>query len=405
MFFKPKSSNCQPSHTRTMTVKTQIEPADEERIAKLRELVADDFVGNEKYDTNFNILRWIQGYPDATIEEISKKLRAHLKMRKSCWNLNTMARKQRQHPIHRHWKYGITEKSKVLDNVIVNIEQCGTTDYHGMLVTHSIPSVMKARSQDLEDLLAEVMELEEKTGRQASVLYVMDLSGLVYDKHLYKLVTGAMRSLSEFMATHYVELIKYFVLVNVPSFVFAIWTFTKPILPVRTRQKVRILSSNWRQEILEFACPESLPDKWNENGTQLFTNHVEPPIPYPIDQYYKNRQAKVPETENLRLAAGKTIIITRELKTGDRLSWWILGDSDFGFGLFYSSNRNEEDIEKMDQVFPAFEWMPANEVPIEESCVVEKSGVYTLWLSNSRAWWHTLSLDYCLTITPKQADD
>ncbi|KAI6205648.1 Cellular retinaldehyde-binding triple function domain containing protein [Aphelenchoides besseyi] len=326
-----------------MTVKTQIEPADEERIAKLRELVADDFVGNEKYDTNFNILRWIQGYPDATIEEISKKLRAHLKMRKSCWNLNTMARKQRQHPIHRHWKYGITEKSKVLDNVIVNIEQ--VSSFLLNISTYRLSVELLTITAYLEDLLAEVMELEEKTGRQASVLYVMDLSGLVYDKHLYKLVTGAMRSLSEFMATHYVELIKYFVLVNVPSFVFAIWTFTKPILPVRTRQKVRILSSNWRQEILEFACPESLPDKWNENGTQLFTNHVEPPIPYPIDQYYKNRQAKVPETENLRLAAGKTIIITRELKTGDRLSWWILGDSDFGFGLFYSSNRNEEDIE------------------------------------------------------------
>lgn len=34
-----------------------------------------------------------------------------------------MAQKPRLHPIHNHWKYGITGKSNVLENVIVNIEQ------------------------------------------------------------------------------------------------------------------------------------------------------------------------------------------------------------------------------------------------------------------------------------------
>lgn len=41
-------------------------------------------------------------------------------------------------------------------------------------------------------------------GKQAWILYVMDLTGLKFDKNLYNLVTGAMRSLSEFMADHYV---------------------------------------------------------------------------------------------------------------------------------------------------------------------------------------------------------
>jgi hypothetical protein len=43
--------------------------------------------------------------------------------RKSCWNLNEMSGKPRVHPIHSHWRYGITGESKVLENVIVNIEQ------------------------------------------------------------------------------------------------------------------------------------------------------------------------------------------------------------------------------------------------------------------------------------------
>lgn len=66
----------------------------------------------------------------------------------------------------------------------------------------------------------------------------MDMNGLKYDKRLFTLVRGALRSLTEFMAEHYVELIKYFVLVDVPSFIYALYTISKPILPERTRQKV-----------------------------------------------------------------------------------------------------------------------------------------------------------------------
>lgn len=64
------------------------------------------------------------------------------------------------------------------------------------------------------------------------------MQGLKYDKRCFQLARGALRALTEFMAEHYVELIKYFVLVNVPSFIYAVWTISKPILPERTRQKV-----------------------------------------------------------------------------------------------------------------------------------------------------------------------
>lgn len=87
---------------------------------------------------------------------------------KSSWRLDEMAGRPRRHPIHGHWRYGITSRSEVLPNVIVNIEQCGETDYSGMIETFSIQEVMKARCQDLEDLLAACMQLEAETGRRAA---------------------------------------------------------------------------------------------------------------------------------------------------------------------------------------------------------------------------------------------
>jgi hypothetical protein len=63
-----------------MTV-NQIGKEDVEKIARLRSLLIDDLKGNEYYDTDFNLLRWLQGWHDLKLEEIAQKLRVHLKMR------------------------------------------------------------------------------------------------------------------------------------------------------------------------------------------------------------------------------------------------------------------------------------------------------------------------------------
>lgn len=66
----------------------------------------------------------------------------------------------------------------------------------------------------------------------------MDLTGLKYDLQLFRMILGPMKCLSEFMSEHYVEIIKYFLIVNVPTYMNIIWNFTKPLLPIRTRDKV-----------------------------------------------------------------------------------------------------------------------------------------------------------------------
>jgi hypothetical protein len=59
----------------------QISREDAAKIAKLRNLLANDLKENEYYNTDFNILRWIQGWRELKTEEIARKLRNHLKMR------------------------------------------------------------------------------------------------------------------------------------------------------------------------------------------------------------------------------------------------------------------------------------------------------------------------------------
>lgn len=134
----------------------------------------------------------------------------------------------------------------------------------------------------------------------------MDVTGLEYNRKLYDLVTGAMRSLAEFMADHYVEMIKYFIPVNLPTFATALYVAVRPLLPKRTEQKarpailprmdpfqVRVLSaSSWKEEMFQYAQFESLPDIWNDEKHE-FPAHVERPVPYPAEKYYVKRGTSV----------------------------------------------------------------------------------------------------------------
>ncbi|CAJ0610444.1 unnamed protein product [Cylicocyclus nassatus] len=375
-----------------MTISSGITPDERQKITELRKLVKDDLT--EYYDTDFNLLRWLQGHAQLTVPEIARKLQHHLKARKSTWDLDNLHKKERTHFIHSHWRYGITKLSGTLENVIVNIEQCGKTDYSGMMECFSISEVMRARIYDLEDMLAKCMELEKETGKQAWILYIMDVTGLEYNKKLYDMITGSMRSLAEFMSDHYVEMIKFFVPVNLPSFAVAFWTIVRPLLPERTKNKVRILSSSsWKDEILQFSNIDALPSIWNDD-THTFPAHIDTPQPFPRDMYYSSKGLKVPDNAKaIDVYAGKYHTISLQLQRGDVIAWWAVGNRNFGFGFFHAQNDDDNDYAIMDQVVPTFPWMPGPTVtPLDDSVKIVEDGLYKIWISNERSWWSTLSV-------------
>lgn len=131
-------------------------------VDKLRDIVKQDLT--PYYDTDFNLLRWMQGY-NSNLDAIVPKLRNHLRFRKTCWDLDNMHKLPRNHPIQQHWQSGLTGLSGKIENAIVNVEQTGPNDYWGMLHTHSASEVMKSRIQDLEIMFAEVLKQEKKSGK------------------------------------------------------------------------------------------------------------------------------------------------------------------------------------------------------------------------------------------------
>uniref|UniRef100_A0A0K0DY14 CRAL-TRIO domain-containing protein n=1 Tax=Strongyloides stercoralis TaxID=6248 RepID=A0A0K0DY14_STRER len=371
-----------------------------EKINKLRELSKDYLT--PYYDTDFNLLRWIQGH-SGKIEDVSEKLIIHLKNRTSVFKFDDMLKYPRNHSIHNHWKYGITKMSSILENTIINIEQCGETDYWGMTNTYSMTEVLRARLYDLEDMLAHVMNIEAKTGKQAFVLYIIDLGKLKYDKKLIPLITGPLKCLSDFMSDNYVELFKYFILVNAPSSMSYLWSIIKPILPEKTKSKVKILGSDWRNEILEYASPGELPSKWNldsnNNNKINFEVILENPIPFNEENLYHNRNKVKPICEIVKVNPGKRHFLIEKLVSGDTLKWFISTNLDFSFAVYFTTDKNETNLSNMEIIFPYFEFIngPTN-VPLSDTITAPKNGYYKILLSNHRAWWNTLTVEYKIII-------
>uniref|UniRef100_A0A914XH98 CRAL-TRIO domain-containing protein n=1 Tax=Plectus sambesii TaxID=2011161 RepID=A0A914XH98_9BILA len=303
----------------------------------------------------------------------------------------------RSHPIQQHWQSGLTGLAGKTENAIVNVEQTGANDYWGMLQTYSLSEVMKSRIQDLEIMFMEVMKHERKSGKQTSIVYIMDLGNLKYDKRLLTLMTGPLKLISQFMADHYVELIKYFVIINAPSFIFNLWRIIRPLLPERTKNKVRILGDNWREEILEYADPSALPDFWNVDGQSIFTAKLLRGVKFDENEYFKGDIDK--DCKQLQVPAGKIEYISVPAEAGATLKWTIHADGELGFGVFRAENEEETDESLMEMVYPHFSRMAGpTTAPLEDSFVCPKAGVYKIWISNQQAWWHTLKIHYKVSV-------
>ncbi|KAL3082953.1 hypothetical protein niasHS_010755 [Heterodera schachtii] len=370
------------------SISQNISPEEMDKIQTLREMVKDQLT--PYYDTNFNLLRWLRGHNN-NFGEIVPKLRNHLLLRR-LFHLDTLADAPRDHPVHKYWEAGLTGEAALTPDCLVNIEQSGTNDYWGILHAFPINEVLRARIYDLEAMLRAVMAKEEETGRKHAVLYVMDLTGLKYDRNLITLLRGALSAISAFITEHYVEMIHEFVLVNAPSFISTIWTIAKPLLPERTRNKVQILGkSTWRSEILQMACAEALPSFWNTEGEEKhFMANLKRSPPIDVSNYHKNGQLSPGFYTSLTIGAGKCGTIEVEAAKGQTLRWQIESDGHFSFAVHFKSDETSPRL-----VYPRLNQIPGPTfVPVDDHLQCDATGVYQIWISNEHAWIHSLKMRY-----------
>ncbi|VDM99555.1 unnamed protein product [Thelazia callipaeda] len=232
-----------------------------------------------EYDTDFNLLRWAQGY-NYNLDESLHYLTMHLKFRRF-YDLDHIGKLEDNKLMKQYFPIGLVGETGKNNHLLV-VENAGRIDLHGILKTFQLHAFLTQRLKFQETMLKEINAIERKTGSQCSVIYILDLEGLKLDPKLLNIATGKYFNKIFFLGpyhilwkmvyTNYPEWIDKLLAVNAPTFISLIWRAIAPLLPERTRSKVRIFSSkdDYNAELQKHCELDHVPKHWG--GTMLDKN-------------------------------------------------------------------------------------------------------------------------------------
>ncbi|VDO70167.1 unnamed protein product [Heligmosomoides polygyrus] len=219
-----------------------------------------------RYDTHFNILRWLQSC-EFNVPKTVYNMRKHLKWRRER-HLDEDARGlQRSAPSTRRFQ---------------SSDRIGRTSIQPTEYLHQL-------FRNFEKIQSLLMEMEAKTGVQCSVYYIFDLEGLSFDPTLLGVLSGPFRVSWQLIGQHYREFINRFIAINTPSYINVLWAALSPFIPDHAKSRIALTGKEWRQEILELADRDCLPERYGgELPDDKFMKYREVD-PVPKDVYWRPR--------------------------------------------------------------------------------------------------------------------
>ncbi|CAI4225773.1 unnamed protein product [Auanema sp. JU1783] len=357
-----------------------------------------------QFGTEFNLLRWAQGY-GFDIDEASEELTRHLKFRRF-YDLDN-AEKIKEHEIlKKYFPIGLVGETGVDNNLLV-IECAGRIDLMGILKSVHLSDFLIQRYRFQEKMLMAMNELEKRSGKQAAVIYILDLEGLKFDPCLLSIVTGPYRILWASVYTNYPEWIDKMFVINAPSFMTILWKAIGPLLPERTRNKVRIFGTHdWQSVIQKHALPKNIPKHWggtlvDANGDAMCRDRLNIPFdPIPQSLYW-NPSKETPAADDMTttvVPAGKAKIITYVVPHQDQDIFLVVNrfcDRTFGMGIWYHENEAavDFDLSEMMEWYPDFDYpgMPTTDYMRIKA---PGPGVYKMKLGNESAWIRSLTVSH-----------
>ncbi|PAV88078.1 hypothetical protein WR25_09095 [Diploscapter pachys] len=373
---------------------------DKKAVEFLRENAKD--LLTEKYDRDFNLLRWAQGYGFDHDESLAE-LRRHLKFR-NYYDLDNVHVIKEHEILKKYFPIGLVGETGQDNNLLV-VECAGKIDLMGILKSVHLSDFLIQRYRFQERMLGAMNDLEDRTGKQAAVIYILDLEGLKFDPSLLSIVTGPYRILWASVYTNYPEWISKMFIINAPSFMTLLWKAIGPLLPERTRNKVQICTANsdWKSVVLKHVKPEYLPKHWggklvDKNGDGMCRQAKYDAIP---QELYWNPCREVPTIEDLKsvtLSAGKSKICTFVVQDCDEPIYIVVNrycERTYGQGIWYDEDKSAIDkpLEEMVDWCPDFDY-PGMPTVDYLRLKVPGPGVYKLKWSNEQAWFRSLVINY-----------
>ncbi|ELU08275.1 hypothetical protein CAPTEDRAFT_150138 [Capitella teleta] len=388
-----------------------LSPTQQESLNQIKKRL-EDIWSNRFTDTY--LLQWLRARQfDVTKSE--KMLRDHLAWREANHIDTILDTWVIPEVIAKHYPGGFAGYE--YDGTPIWIDCLGMIDLKGVFYSVSKKEIVKYKARQAEYLIKEILpKITNKTGgrpiEQVSLIFDMQGIGMSY---LWKPSVDCYVEIMKMFEANYPETMKTTYLINAPKIFPILYNIIKPLLREETKLKLKILGSNWKEEIVKWIDPEHLPVYWGGKARDPDGDiHCKSTVciggKVPESMYVQNITTDNVSTEGFTkttISRGSSLKIDVTVaKAGSMLRWNFSTDGmDIGFGVYRNPNKDKwKSVDKM-EVFLAPERVNSHLVPEHGGIICEKAGDYVVHFDNSYSWRNTKKLAYLVEVLDPNYDE
>ncbi|CAD6195910.1 unnamed protein product [Caenorhabditis auriculariae] len=341
-------------------------PTSDEAISEVRAQVSD--LIDRRYDTKWNILRWLQGN-EYNVSKTVHQLRKHLKWRK-------------ERKLDEPESQSLLQLSKIRQEYApLCILGRNRKKWRSIV---GFGSSWQNRREDFENIQRHLMQMEEELGVQCYMDYIFDLDGLSFDPTLLGVVNGPFRVSWQLVGQHYREFIDKFIVVNSPSYINVLWSAISQFVPEQSKARIVFAGASWKEELLEICDADCLPEKLG--GTIPDNEVVKEVKPVPKELYWKppTGYPTLETMHKISISASKHRTLIYKLDANTEVLLYNHNENDITFTVYFSQKENAKD-EELEVAIPA---IPKCGLPAIDcfDYVAEQTGYYYIRLANEASW-------------------
>ncbi|XP_055949700.1 SEC14-like protein 2 [Argiope bruennichi] len=379
---------------------------EEEEQAKLAEL-KENLAGNipARYDDS-DLMAFLRAR-SLNVKEAEKLMKVDYNLRRFL-RIEEFMKNEKQPQILLNNKYsvsGIIGFDK--EGTLVRVINIGYSDAKGFLNVLSTMDHFKLFLWYIErDLLLQKMENMKTGNKKKQLAYILNMEHLSMSKLMDKTIVEAGLMALKLLQDHYHDVVKVVYVVNAPSYFSSAFKLFKPVIKETLHQSIKVLDSNWKEELVKHIDVDVLPVYLGGNRVDCtgdpecgefigFGGTIDDDY-YPADFL----DPADPEVISANVPAGSSLFYRYNIPSvGTRVRWHIQSkDNDIGISLYLDTEGSEvahtegkqkkkrdEDVSKMEPITPPIR-LQCHLCPEIGETISWFSGSVVLQLDNTYSW-------------------
>ncbi|CAH1802360.1 unnamed protein product, partial [Owenia fusiformis] len=312
----------------------------------------------------------------------------------------------------------------------------GCIDLKGICYSSKKSDIIKYKVRCVEQCYRKMAEQSQKLGKKIDkLLIVFDLEKLGI-QHLWRpgleIFNGVLeifesrypettkniilfngielaQALFVILEDFYPETLKYCLICNAPRIFPVIYNLVKPFLSENSRKRIRILGSNYQEELQKLIDKSEIPQCWG--GTKVGPEG-DPRCSHEIlwggkvpESYYSqvNVNTTMENMTKVQIGRGSTCSIEIKVTAPKTILRWCFQTegNDIGFGVFYKTDPDQRKVSQMQTVLTSTR-VNCHMVPEDGNVECTQTGIYVFRFDNSYSYLKSKKVHYSLELIPPE---